>query len=747
MVDDPNVNVESSVRGILSSYNRTIALLRDRRETVPLVEALQDVGDFHLTLGNVEEANKYWSDGVDALFNTLDAASHWRDILKDISGGKGDMGTFNGNLISEKLGVFGCLGAGVMLGKLSKFCCTTDQERKLENAMLAAELVRAPFSLSLPHPQRLCDFASYSPSQFCIGTNLFSDERRLDCASLITAVMEIAEILIEGDGGGYCSLALPALCLGEWVCRWVTMDIDSLTKVRLLKVQACVGAGFMAEGMSVLAKILQGRDLPDVPGRYCGGEGGKKEGEGEGGGEEGEEGGEVDGEMTRAGLPFFGLAAFHNFATVDDERNAASIAWLCGRDWESVQAGEGEEEASAEDLCYQLVKGGAHLKLDLLRAYGEEVVDLLALVRVQVVLKLIENEKLPVLVEGGGEERSEVFVGMRADARAMALELQAKLTKRIAESAVYVEPVVEEDVEVNEDGEEVEKEDKAVTVKPRLATESDIKKATQCLIFLGHMSLSTRQFREARKFAATALALMVRCSDGGMTLEEREEVGAGNASVVKKPVGSQMWLECKYLLASCALSQGRLEDVEGVVGGGVEEADEVKERIWCRRLKLVGIIAVLLEGDMEAAERGNRALISDYLEANDRQYDFVRCIVMMSTLLQQKALAEGAVAASDCFGESRKLLEDAEKSLLVLCKRNGWIGNVRLTYDDIRSNEMSADMKAPLSTALGETEFEPGFVAVVDVGDEVCPTPLANIFLKSVRWLGGVRQKIAEVRR
>ena len=51
-------------------------------------------------------------------------------------------------------------------------------------------------------------------------------------------------------------------------------------------------------------------------------------------------------------------------------------------------------------------------------------------------------------------------------------------------------------------------------------TESDIKKATQCLIFLGHMSLSTRQFREARKFAATALALMVRCSDGGMTLEE-----------------------------------------------------------------------------------------------------------------------------------------------------------------------------------------------------------------------------------
>ena len=55
--------------------------------------------------------------------------------------------------------------------------------------------------------------------------------------------------------------------------------------------------------------------------------------------------------------------------------------------------------------------------------------------------------------------------------------------------------------------------------------------------------------------------------------------------------------------------------------------------------------------------------------------------------------------------------------------REGWIGNCPLTYEDIRSNEMGAAVKAPLSTALSEVEFGAGFVAAVDTGDEVAPTP------------------------
>tara|TARA_B110000971_G_C19899182_1_gene449125 strand:+ start:224 stop:559 length:336 start_codon:yes stop_codon:yes gene_type:complete len=52
------IDESSAIKAILSSYRKTIAITRDRRETASLVEALQDLGDFHITLGHVEEAKK-----------------------------------------------------------------------------------------------------------------------------------------------------------------------------------------------------------------------------------------------------------------------------------------------------------------------------------------------------------------------------------------------------------------------------------------------------------------------------------------------------------------------------------------------------------------------------------------------------------------------------------------------------------------------------------------------------------------
>ena len=74
---------------------------------------------------------------------------------------------------------------------------------------------------------------------------------------------------------------------------------------------------------------------------------------------------------------------------------------------------------------------------------------------------------------------------------------------------------------------------------PRLASEACIRKAAACLIFKARIAVSTRKLREARKYAGVCLALMTRCSSGGMCLEEPRLVGAGVADALEGRGGLQ----------------------------------------------------------------------------------------------------------------------------------------------------------------------------------------------------------------
>jgi len=60
-----------------------------------------------------------------------------------------------------------------------QYCTTTNLTLKAECAAMAASLFREPFTQTIPHPQRLGDFASYSARSFCGPGSLFTDERKL----------------------------------------------------------------------------------------------------------------------------------------------------------------------------------------------------------------------------------------------------------------------------------------------------------------------------------------------------------------------------------------------------------------------------------------------------------------------------------------------------------------------------------------------------------------------------------------
>ena len=611
--DDPNVDNDSAIRGVLSTYSRTIALLRDKREKESLVEALNDVGDFMVTLGRVKDANKSWCDAIDALFNNLDAYKHWREVLKSMSGEviEGDTVVDHVKIVGD-LGPELCLVGGVVLGKLAKFCCKDDEDRRLEHCLLAAELFRAPFCLGLPHPQRLCDFAAYQASQFMIGKNLFSDERNLDCSTMLLGLAEVGDVLIQNSLPG---LAIPCICLREYFCRYKMFNVDGLAKARLQKAEACVDAGFLAEGLSALAGVMTGSGLPRILGGYAG---------------EVRADDEIyAGEGTRESLNFYGFKEFRNCLSVHDEGNRGALNWLLGAA-DAEDGGDGEETEG-----YGLGVGENGMTNRVKALYGEEIMDRLLEVRIKFIMRLSDNPKLPVIVSGGengsnGEVKSEALYGeMIRVSWEMCGKLQDKVLKRIARSAKG---------EGGEAGEaDFEEKKWEGEVGPRIASLEDVRKAACCITFKAQMELRGRNYKSARKLASSCLALMTRCNEGGMTLKDDTVIGGGNENFVKVGIDSKIWLECRHVLASCALFQGRFKDCREICEAGCGEGFEVKEGVWTRRLKLLAIHAAVLMGRTEA-EGEVKLLCGQFLEVESRMFDYVRALMTYVRILEQKAL-------------------------------------------------------------------------------------------------------------
>ena len=452
--------------------------------------------------------------------------------------------------------------------------------------MLAAELFRAPFSLGLPHPQRLCDFSSYQASQFLIGRNLFCDERKLDCSTVCASLAEVAEVLMQNS---LSALALPSICLREYLCRYKNFSVDGVVKARLQKVEACVDAGFVADGLSALAGIMTGSGLPRVLGGYAG------EVKDDGGGRDGE---------TREGLNFYGKKEFNN----SDEGNKGAMSWLLGQT-------EDEDVATEDDGdAFGLGAGEAGLTNEVKELYGEDVIDKLLVVRVKCILRLSENPKLPVVAkaEDGGdvEVKLEGLYGeMVKTAREMSANLLNKVMKKVAKSAETS----------GAEGEEVAEEKKGEEgSRTGLATVEDIRKAVCCIIFKAQMDLRARKYKSARKLASSCLALMTRCSEGGMELRDDIVIGGGNENVIKVGIDSKQWLECRHILASCALFQGRLSDCRDICEAGCIEGREVREGVWTRRLKLLAVHSAVQMG-VDEAEGEVKLLCGEYMEAESRR--------------------------------------------------------------------------------------------------------------------------------
>ncbi|CAB1113909.1 unnamed protein product [Ectocarpus sp. CCAP 1310/34] len=367
--------VEKSESAVLKVYGRAVGVLRDKRERELLTEALCDMGDLHALGGHYDSASKSWMDAIDNLCSALDSTKHWRSIFSTLRAAHPSSGGPHGGggSLALALGRWSCIAGGTLLGKLSRFTGQNDMRGQLNLCLMAAEMFRAPMEISLPYPQRECDYASFTPETLggpgLESLGLWIDDRRLSVSSLSLSLMHVQGVLVAA---GCYKEAFPVQAVLEHVASKVTLDPLQLVRVQLARAECLAEAGFPAEAASALAAVLSGGSTPKTTAGYAGrrynvnsskdpppapaeaetpvaGKGKAKKGvgtKGKGGGKsaadstvEKDSGVSVGAEVSRArdprdmaksGLPFYGFAPFRNSLPLGHPDNAPAVSWLVG---------------------------------------------------------------------------------------------------------------------------------------------------------------------------------------------------------------------------------------------------------------------------------------------------------------------------------------------------------------------------------------------------------------------------------
>jgi hypothetical protein len=241
---------------VLSKFTSTIQLLRDKRETLLMCQALNELGDFHWAAGRGEEAAVAWADGVDGAFGVFGSIKEWRDVL----GGQDGAESVDADLL-KRYGIFECLLAITMLAKLAKYIHTHDVLLRVECCRFAARVVYIMFSSDVSHPHKLREFSRYRLRQLWEGVDVFSVPTI--CAS--TVFMEALEtISTELETAGVLLPILPVLCLYQHVATDALGNLVHSLRCGIIRTRVLTAAGYLKEASQTLNDIATGAELPGV---------------------------------------------------------------------------------------------------------------------------------------------------------------------------------------------------------------------------------------------------------------------------------------------------------------------------------------------------------------------------------------------------------------------------------------------------------------------------------------------------
>jgi hypothetical protein len=145
---------------LVSSYRKAVELLRKRKTSDQVVQALHELGNLLWLEGDRAGAQSAWSDAVDTTFNFVQAIKNWRQCAETSIAPPQNASRAETMLL-----------AVLALAKYAKFGVPNDAGLQLNATLLASSIVEVVLTSALPHPSQRMLFAPdmYRLREICHG--------------------------------------------------------------------------------------------------------------------------------------------------------------------------------------------------------------------------------------------------------------------------------------------------------------------------------------------------------------------------------------------------------------------------------------------------------------------------------------------------------------------------------------------------------------------------------------------------
>ncbi|CAB3989196.1 Hypothetical predicted protein, partial [Paramuricea clavata] len=250
----------SQLAVVITSYDKTIEMLQFHGRRALLAQAMNEIGNIMLHIGNKRSAYRWWQTVLDTILSPVSQSEHGQTNHNRYH----DAVHVEPSVLLKKRGMWGCLLAAVTAVNIARYIQTDNADKRLDYCCVAASLLKAMFSCSLPHPTSCCDFALYDIGNgFPVGTlipgiNLFSDPFRCDAKVLLSSTIWLAEELIDT---GHYIMVLPLLTLARYISSDIFENEHWVTKVLILRIRALTKAGMFSHSYNVLNTLLLGKNV------------------------------------------------------------------------------------------------------------------------------------------------------------------------------------------------------------------------------------------------------------------------------------------------------------------------------------------------------------------------------------------------------------------------------------------------------------------------------------------------------
>ncbi|KAL5267791.1 hypothetical protein ACHWQZ_G004738 [Mnemiopsis leidyi] len=244
----------SSYGLIVSTYEKTIEMLHVKGKTDLAVQAMHELGNVLFHSGNTKGAFKWWCDALDTLLHVTNSLQNWH--------------SFTPETLLNKCQIWGCLLGACIASNISQYVVSHSLDDRVDICLLSAQLFKALFHASLPHPSSDYEYVTYEIGEgFNIpslipGIDLLSDQFRCNASLLVGALHYVSETLVRHR---YAIQALPVLTLYHYVAMSLLSDTKHLILARILKVEALTQLSMLSEALQLWSLVSQTEALPTPP--------------------------------------------------------------------------------------------------------------------------------------------------------------------------------------------------------------------------------------------------------------------------------------------------------------------------------------------------------------------------------------------------------------------------------------------------------------------------------------------------